>query len=190
MSERGPIARGAGPVLGIVAAMPETPVPRSRADERLLEDVANYGWHVAIVPPEEDSPGWAYSVGFLSTFGHPEVVVFGLPPEDAHALVNDVGDRIRNGITAEESAAIGDLLTGRICAVRGVAGRWKAALLEAATWFHGREDMPVLQILWADADGRLPGDAGFTELPAEAQPLLHRDSPEEALLERVLATFE
>lgn len=170
--------------------MAETPVPRSRADERLLEDVATYGWHVAIVPPEEDSPGWAYSVGFLSTFGHPEVVVFGLPPEDAHALVNDVGDHIRNGVPVQEGAAIGDLVPGRVCAVRGVARRWKSTLFEAALWFHGREDVPILQILRADAEGRLPGDAGFAETLAEAQPLLDRESPEEARLERVLATFE
>jgi len=47
-------------------------------DQKLLDDVAEYGWHVIKVLDQPDAPGWAYSVGLFQNFGHPEIMVFGL----------------------------------------------------------------------------------------------------------------
>ena len=50
-------------------------------DRKLLQDVAEVGWHVVLIAEEAGTPGWAFSVGLYHTFRHPEVVVFGLPLE-------------------------------------------------------------------------------------------------------------
>lgn len=38
--------------------------------------------------PEDDQPGWAYTVGLSQTFEHPELILFGLPLDVAHVLLN------------------------------------------------------------------------------------------------------
>jgi len=47
-------------------------------DKQLLSDVQTYGWHVLIIEEDDEGPGYGFSVGLFHTFGHPEVVVFGL----------------------------------------------------------------------------------------------------------------
>jgi hypothetical protein len=47
------------------------------SDEKLREDVDNYGWHVMGVLDTADIPAWAYSVGLYHSFGHPEILIMG-----------------------------------------------------------------------------------------------------------------
>ncbi len=45
---------------------------------------------------EGDSPPFAYTVGMFG-FGHPELLVFGLPIGTAHRTLNELGERVRHG---------------------------------------------------------------------------------------------
>ncbi|MBA2427455.1 MAG: DUF4262 domain-containing protein [Actinobacteria bacterium] len=53
------------------------------------------GW--AVIPVEGNTPyrSWAYTVGLVQTFDHPELVVVGLDPLAAGRLLNSIGDAIR-----------------------------------------------------------------------------------------------
>lgn len=79
--------------------------------------IAEHGWAVqAVLPlaadPEPASP-FSYTVGLSSPrFGHPEFVVFGLPPEVAHTVLNDLGGRVRDGRRFHAGERIPDLLQG------------------------------------------------------------------------------
>jgi hypothetical protein len=44
-----------------------------------------------------EPPHWAYTVGLLDLFGHPELIVAGPHFEDAGALINAIGRSIREG---------------------------------------------------------------------------------------------
>lgn len=54
------------------------PTPADDNDQKLLDDVQGHGWHVIGVEADNEGPAFAYSIGLYQTFGHPEVVVFGL----------------------------------------------------------------------------------------------------------------
>jgi hypothetical protein len=43
-------------------------------DQRVSLDIERHGWHVVLVPPEADSPGWAHSIGLWQRFEHPELL--------------------------------------------------------------------------------------------------------------------
>ena len=65
-------------------------------NERTMRGIEQYGWYITGV---EDGPGlgWAYTIGLLEGFDHPELIVAGLGwPESGH-LLNQLGDRVAAG---------------------------------------------------------------------------------------------
>src|SRR5262249_33448901 len=118
----------------------------------VLDDVARYGWHVVSVQPlrGEEGPGWHFTIGLHRTLGHPELVVFGLAPDDGTRLLNDLGQDVRRGERFEPGRAYGDLLEGRACEFRDVRRLWHGPFLGYATWFYDGAEFPVRQLAWSD----------------------------------------
>ena len=139
----------------------------AREDARTEEVIEQYGWMVqAVFGSGPRRPDLAYTVG-LTGLGHPELVVFGLPVETAHPLLNDLGERVRSG----ETLAAGTELS---------FGAWphRVHLLSAphpdrvlfqATRTYGRP-VPALQAVWDDRSGRFPWQPGYC-VPRWLQPL-------------------
>ena len=88
----------------------DEPRPRDRSEEKAADDVRQFGWHVVMIPEKDGTPGWAFTVGLMKTFGHPEVVVFGLDQEVAHLVLNDVSARVRDGLKIVDGTRADELL--------------------------------------------------------------------------------
>lgn len=48
-------------------------------ERKALADVQQHGWHVLKVMEDNEGPAFAYTVGLYHSFGHPELIVVGLP---------------------------------------------------------------------------------------------------------------
>jgi hypothetical protein len=72
---------------------------QSAPDAKVLNDIKRVGWHTLGVSPTmgEDGPNWAFSIGLYQTFGHPEVIVLGLPVGTRQQLVNVIGTHVKEG---------------------------------------------------------------------------------------------
>src|SRR3954452_1501776 len=142
------------------------------AHARVIADLRNVikkrGWAVRnVMPgPTEQEVRFSYTIG-LTAFGHPEVIILGMPSQSAHEFLNLIGDEVRLGgryghgtltgeFTDEDSpiAFIRAEDTERLTAVEQIYGRVRA-----------------LQMIWPDSTGRLPWQDGYRN-PAGAQPLL------------------
>jgi len=155
------------------------------SDEKLLHDVENHGWHVILVPDEYTAPGWAFSVGLYYTFQHPEVIVFGLPSEVKHSMINTIGDNVRAGTVYKSGVEVTDVLTGGIsCLFQAVEKRWYESLLGYGKWFYENDSFPVLQCFWPDKQGKYPWDSNFSPALFWKQPLLFHTDPVKARVER------
>jgi hypothetical protein len=138
------------------------------------QEVAHRGF--AVVAMEGDRTGWdwAYTVGLHASAGHPELVVVGLPASIAGALVEVVGEQVLEGLRLDAAATLAvEPFRLRVVGVSGAA-------TDRGPWFDvGRCVLdvpvgafpPVLQLLWADADGRFPGMVTDRSVP-EPQPVL------------------
>ena len=84
-------------------------------DQKLLNDVETYGWHVLKVFGDDTNPGFGYSVGLFKTFGHPEIIIIGLNLDLTHSIINNVGDDIRAGKVYESGKFYSELLEGFDC---------------------------------------------------------------------------
>jgi len=158
--------------------------------EKLLADVAEYGWHVVKVLEQDDMPGWAYSIGLYRNFNHPEVVVFGLNGDLMHFVINSIGDDVRTGKIFEVDAKYPDLIEAYSCTFKPVSPVWYDDFLGFANWFYQNHSYPVLQCIWPDRNSRYPWEAEFNPSWLWAQPLLFHDQADMAQTAELLKSMK
>ncbi len=159
-------------------------------EQKALRDIEKYGWHIVHVAPEGDSPGWSFTIGLHHGFGHPELVVFGVPHQAAHDILNVAGEAIKGGKTYEVGPAYLDFLEGYAIEFRPVQERWFAPFLGLAVWYYQGVGFPVRQMFWPSRDHHMPWDAEASDSLRDSQPLLYEDDPAAARAEALLATLE
>ena len=129
-----------------------------------------------------DDPSWLYTVGLLKTWSHPELIVFGLGPQNAYGGISAVVDEIRSGVVHPVGRDKPfDIQGVASCFIPVLEDYWKypCDYLLGASHYYGATGAPydprALQLVWADEEGRFPWDESFDGEPAGRQPLL--DSP-------------
>ena len=148
------------------------PTPTDDQERKLLADVEEYGWHVVAVAADDEGPGFAYSVGFFHTFGHPEVIVFGLDTDIMIDIINGIGDQIEAGEALNDLDESGDVLEGYNIFFRTVEHRHYPEYYGCALWFYQGATFPALQCIWPDAEHHYPWHPECEPGLAAQQPLL------------------
>ncbi len=155
-------------------------------DARVREDVARQGFHLALVPPEAGTPGWAFTVGLAQAGAHPELVAFAPDLDFARTLVGGLALRVRAGQRFADGEQAEHVIQGFPVAFRTVTAKWSRIFLGNAAWFHGDEDFASLQCFWPDRDGHFPWQPGFDASWRADQPLLYEHATHEALSEPLI----
>src|SRR2546423_1074392 len=126
------------------------------------EHIDRVGWAVTAVVPTADDPGsgFAYTVG-LTAKGLPELVIAGLDPTIAMALLNDLAGRVyHHAAQFTHGQRIADLLVGYDAVI--VAGPATDDLRPATAYArYSAEQVRLQQVVWPDQHGRFPWDAGY-----------------------------
>ncbi|MFV2019428.1 uncharacterized protein DUF4262 [Micromonospora sp. Llam0] len=139
--------------------------------QRLINE---FGWAVTAVLPDlgESGSTFAYTVG-LTEHDFPELVIAGLDPLIAQALLNDMAGRVYSRAERfTHGQRVADLLVGYDAII--VEGPATDALLPGAAHArYGKDRVRLQQIVWPDPRSRFPWDDGY-EYPAHVQPLLGR----------------
>lgn len=159
------------------------PTPEDAGDEKLLSDVQRVGWQVVGIVPEQDEEGppYAFTVGLFHTFGHPEIVIFGMEPERIWPILNHIGDEVRAGKRFASGVRYLGLIEDYPCAMLNVDPGNYRAYLGTAIWFYRREPFPVLQCVLPDKACWFPWDAACHPTYAALQPLLASEAELKAL---------
>jgi hypothetical protein len=137
--------------------------PWSIADEtesQITALIESRMWWVGMI---EGEPPFAYTVGLQRLFDHPEVIVLGLPHDAAIAILNTIGERVRDGERFENGAIIRDILQGDLeLRLRSVTSRQSYRdHVGYALWFYGGDKFRLFQCLWPDKANLFPGEEGF-----------------------------
>jgi hypothetical protein len=146
-------------------------------DLKTISDVEEYGWHVVIIPEDDEGPAFAFSVGLSKNFGHPEVILFGLGIEAMHGIINLIGEEVRQGRRFSESQAASGIIEGFDLNFRPVSHDHYSEYLGTASSYYKGTDYPALQCVWPDRQGRFPWDTGFPESLRALQPSLAPSPP-------------
>jgi hypothetical protein len=153
-------------------------------ERRVRSDIDQYGWHVAKIMGDDRAPGWAYTIGLLETAGHAELSVFGLDLEEAHEVLNHLGNLARAGRTLAPGEHEG-IFHGLPCGIRQVDPRWLDVFFGNAAWHYKSDRVAMLQCFWPDAEGRFPWEPEFAASWKDDQPLLFHPEVESALTPHV-----
>jgi hypothetical protein len=149
----------------------------SATDAKVLKDIEVFGWHTTGVFPTKDDDGdsnWAFSIGLFHTFGHPEVILFGLPLERCTGIVNEIGKQVKSGQRYEPERIVEDVLRAPYqCMFKEVLPSQYHDHVGYALWFYETDPFPLLQCFWPDKEGHFPWDKACNTYVKASQPLLY-----------------
>ncbi len=150
-----------------------------QASAHVTATIRRHGWYIAYIGggicsrpgcdcPQDEGPPFAYTVGLFG-LGHPELLVFGVPPETAAGILNTLGERILAG----ESLLPGHLIEFDEWPHKIVPETVPnpGEIVFEANLFYQRPaeaSVPVLQLSYDDRNGKFPWDDGY--LDPEMQP--------------------
>ncbi len=147
----------------------------TKAEIEVLADIDEDGVHIVHVAEDENGPARSYTIGMPYSFDHPEVIVFGLPPEVAEELLDAVADEAADGAKFAADGQHDGLLHGYPVKFFDVPTSCYPRYLETARWAHEGDSFACLQLVWPDKQGRWPWHEGVREGFAAAQPVLARE---------------
>jgi len=155
--------------------------PQTQYERKIVSNVSQYGCHVTFVfDPEHNEPDFSYSTGFTKTLRQGEVIVFGLPEDVMHSMINETMAQCLEGLTLDEGVPISGLLEGFDVVARAVCPEWiEREFFNSAMWFHRREfgsDLKAAyQLVWPSAvTGLFPWNEGCAQEVIDRQPALYQ----------------
>jgi hypothetical protein len=146
------------------------PTPEQK---QILADIVALGAHIAHVPEGDEWPEHSYTAGLTTTFGHPELILFGLEAEAAEALLDALIDEIDEGKRFAAGSEHEGLLRHYPVRMHAVPAELVERVLPRAHWASGGV-ATALQVVWPDKQGRWPWQDDVREGFAELQPVLDR----------------
>lgn len=136
-------------------------------EQQILNNIQQCGWHCNAVGAGESYPSFVYTVGVTHSFGHPELIVFGLAPATAHGILSKIIERLADENDSDSASADNDPWK-----FVSVPESDRAELALSAVWFYEGSDFPMTQVVWPCPDGHFPWDDEADEAFIESQPIL------------------
>lgn len=142
-------------------------------EQRVIDDVQRYGWHVVMIEDNPIGPKFAYSIGMFHTLNHPEIIIFGFDNVRTMGnIINLIGEEVRSGKRFEDCHEADQILEGYSCAFRNVPADVYPDYLGYAMWYYRPDEFPVLQCIWPDRSGNYPWQSACHAATKERQPIL------------------
>ncbi|WP_190329251.1 DUF4262 domain-containing protein [Streptomyces venezuelae] len=134
-------------------------VDLSSIQRKIHSDVTAQGWSwIWVFDPAAERPPFAYSIGFGSSFDHPDVVVAGLPEETSEGVLASVQAMLAEGIAYGDGDTSSDILEGFDVQFRAIPQDVSISNLAQASIFYGERPFAALQLFWPDGHGNFPGE--------------------------------
>lgn len=150
-------------------------------DARLATIIRQHGWFIQYVGGDSCSrpgcecssssePAFAYTVGLFG-LAHPELLIFGVPPDIASGVLNSLGTQVRDG----EAILPGQLLTFDEWPHRVIPESVPdpGEIVFSANRYYQRPDefsVPVLQLSYDDLSGKFPWEDGYAHPEMQPRP--------------------
>ncbi len=152
----------------------------SAAERQIFADIAANGVHIVHVAAIDDAPLFSFTIGLWATFAQPEVLVIGLPPEIAADLLDNVADEVDGGRKFAAGEKHEGLVQGYPVYFGAIAAAQAQQWLAAMCWAYERADVPCVQLVYPDKQGRWPWQPDVRDGFRAVQPVLERTAAEDA----------
>ena len=151
--------------------MPRTTATDS-GEQKLLDDVAKFGWHCIKVSGDNDHEPFAYTIGLFESYGYPELLIYGLPGEVAHSVLTLAARAAAGGNPLSLGEPTEELLEGYSCIFVPVSRAEYAEHVGFARWYYEGDEFPVQQVVWPSKAGLFPWHPSAPPAFRAKQPVL------------------
>lgn len=140
------------------------------------ENIETHGWHASYIFPDENNPGFLYTVGLTKTYDHPEIIVFGVDKKQAYMFI---APYIQELIQKKQKIPLNtpdETFFSMPFYFAEVFEEQKEMRLRLAEAYYSEKKMhySAIQLLWCDTKGKFPFHKEFEEKFKAAQPLISK----------------
>ncbi len=139
-------------------------------------NIEKFGLQVIMVSSTAYSPSFAYSVGLAETYKHPEVIIFGLPNDFGHEIINDVAEIIKKEEVFEVGKIYKNIFKNGKAIFLKVDNRNIDDYFGVALQYYQENKFDAIQLVWTDRNDTFPWEENFEEEFNYIQPLLDRNA--------------
>jgi hypothetical protein len=143
--------------------------------EWFVSNIEKHGLAIIMVESSKYSPSFAYSIGLLQTYNHPEIICFGLSTKLLHTLINDVAEIIKTGENIQIDKTYTNIFKDSRAEFLKIDNRNIKDYFSYAIEYFETENFPALQLIWTDRKDRFPWEQDYEEEFKYNQPLLDRN---------------
>lgn len=143
---------------------------------KLESDLVNFGWQVSLIEASAYQPSFAYTAGLTKSYGHPEIIMFGLSLKTMHLIVNDIGEFIKSGNLIKIEVVYSEFTSSGKTKFIPVDTRNISDYFGQAINFYGDVNFDAIQLVWTEGNNLFPWDISFNEDFRKKQPLLDRNA--------------
>ena len=147
-----------------------TPDEIARIRRDINHVIDTQGWITLSAYPSETLPAFTCTAG-LGRKALPELLVFGLFPEEARATIKRLARLMLSGQCPPYGERLPGILDGVDAMLVEVPHEVAAPYMEVALEFSPK-GFRVLQLLWAKPGAPFPGEAGYSGDEGSPQPLI------------------
>jgi len=125
--------------------------------EKIAKDIEKFGWHSLFVfDPEGEKANFHYTVGIEESYGHPEIIIFGLSQESGHGILTDLIEDIKSENSFEPNKKLGDVIGGDFDVMfKPVKDPRNIEYLAGAENYY-KKQFRAYVMLWPDKNNILP----------------------------------
>jgi hypothetical protein len=149
------------------------------SDEAIAQDVAKYGWSALSI--SDAAPPFSYSCGLMTTFDHPELIVFGMESRESYNVLAAMVKELRSGRSFSAPGTYDGILEHAQIAIRRVHPTQHELYLGFAmghcTYMGKLGGLEALQVFWPDKQGRFPFEVNCDLDVYGSQPRLDLEVP-------------
>lgn len=150
--------------------------PRIQGDtvieRKIIADIAETGWSAICIFGEPGHPPFAYTIGLFESYGHPELLIYGLPFQAAHGIFSLVQQAAAKFQPFDLGVATNDLIQGYSCVFVEIPQEHYMESVRLALWYYQGNDFPLFQVVWPSQHGLFPWHPDAPDSFRAAQPIL------------------
>lgn len=142
-------------------------------ERRVVDAIAR---HRCLVTNVFDNSGkaenFAYSTGLTDQLGVPEIVIYGLPGNVMHQMINRMAELAAAGVQFAAGRRYREVIEKFEVVALAVHRKHFREHFGCSLWYYGKTRFDVLQLVWPDKSGVWPWERGFAAALRGRQPLL------------------
>jgi hypothetical protein len=143
-----------------------------KSEQKVIDDIAEYGWHCVHVIAEGELVEYSFTVGLFRSYGHPELIIFGLPSKISHQILTIAVEAAKTGSPLDLTQPSDALLKNYSCCFAEVPLSEYYEHVGYARWYYQGNGFPLYQIVWPSKSGLFPWHHQATPEFRTTQPVI------------------